>query len=186
MGNKTVKRNIFVCLILALSTSTAVAAPEDNAGTIHFTGEIITPSCVIVGDSGTTYNVPLGTYPTSYFTSVGVETDLVPVIISLSSCPMASDGLSNVQLTFNGTTVASTTDKLAVSGAGGIGIVLSEEGHTDTLIKLDKSDGQVFIPLPAVASDTISTTLQARYKSVSSTITAGAADADLTINILYR
>ncbi|MDM2738132.1 type 1 fimbrial protein [Citrobacter sp. Ct235] len=180
------KRNIFVYLLMAMSTSTAVAAPENNAGTIHFTGEIIEPSCVIVGDEGTTYNVPLGTYPTSYFKTVGTETDTVPVTISLKDCPVKSDGLAAIQLTFTGTTIEGSTDKLAVSEAGGVGIVLSETGHDETLIKFDTSSDQVFIPLATTAVDVISTSLDARYKSVAATVTAGAANADLTINILYR
>ncbi|EPQ0970791.1 fimbrial protein [Citrobacter farmeri] len=180
------KRNIFVYLLMAMSTSTAVAAPENNAGTIHFTGQIIEPSCVIVGDEGTTYNVPLGTYPTSYFKAVGTETDAAPVTISLKDCPVKSDGLAAIQLTFSGTTIAGSTDKLAVSEAGGVGIVLSEAGHDETLIKFDASSNQVFIPLPTTAVDVISTSLDARYKSTASTVTAGAANADLTINILYK
>lgn len=186
------KRNIFVCLLLALSTSTAIAArgnvaAEDNAGKIHFTGEIIAPSCVVVGDGGTTeYKVPLGTYPTSLFKTVGTETPLTPVPIELKDCPVKSDGLAAIQLTFSGTTVAGSPDRLAVSEAGGVAIVLSELDHDTTLIKFDKSSGQIYIPLSTSATDTISTMLNARYKSISSTVTAGEANADLTINILYE
>lgn len=187
------KRNIFIYLLLVLSTSTAFAArgnvaAEDNAGKIHFTGEIIAPSCVVVGDdgTGTTYNVPLGTYPTSLFKTVGTETPLTPVPIELKDCPVKSDGLANVQLTFSGVTVAGAPEELIVSEAEGVAIVLSELDHDTTLIKFDKSSGQVFIPLSTSATDTISTMLNARYKSISSTVTAGEANADLTINILYE
>lgn len=179
------KRNIFCCLLLAVSTSTAVAAPEDNAGTIHFTGEIIEPSCVIVGDTGTTYNIPLGTYPTSYFNTVGKETDPVPVVISLKNCPVKSNGLANVQLTFTGPT-AGAPDKLAVSTATGVSIVLSNTGQDQELIKFDKTPGQVFVPLTTSTTDTLTASLDARYKSIAATVTAGAANADLTINILYQ
>ncbi|WET42765.1 fimbrial protein [Citrobacter enshiensis] len=141
---------------------------------------------MIVGDTGTTYNVACGTFPTSYFATVGKETDPVPLTISLKNCPVTSDGLANVQLTFTGTTIAGSTDKLAVSAAGGVGIVLSETGHDETLIAFDKSPGQVFIPLTASASDTLTTHIDARYKSVAATVTAGEANADLTINILYQ
>lgn len=187
------KRNIFIYLLLVLSTSTAFAArgnvaAEDNAGKIHFTGEIIAPSCVVVGDGGTTeYKVLLGTYPTSLFKAVGTETDLIAVPIELKDCPVKSDGLANVQLTFSGVTVEGEPDELIVSGgASGVAIVLSEMDHDTTLIKFDKSSGQVFIPLSTSATDTISTMLNARYKSISSTVTAGEANADLTINILYQ
>lgn len=52
--------------LLALA-STGTFAAELNAGTIHFTGQIIEPSCEIQGDDGTNSTVPLGTYPTSLF-----------------------------------------------------------------------------------------------------------------------
>lgn len=99
---------------------------------------------------------------------------------------MKSDGLAAIQLTFSGTTVAGSPDRLAVSEAEGVAIVLSELDHDTTLIKFDKSSGQVYIPLSTSATDTISTMLNARYKSISSTVTAGEANADLTINILYE
>ncbi|WP_150319101.1 fimbrial protein, partial [Enterobacter hormaechei] len=53
-------------------------AAEMNAGTIHFTGEIIESSCTIQGDDGTDSTIPLGTYPISLFTDVGTETALMP------------------------------------------------------------------------------------------------------------
>jgi type 1 fimbrial protein len=53
--------------ILSLVSVSAIAA-EMNAGTIHFTGQIIEPSCTIDGDNGTDSTVPLGTYPNSLFT----------------------------------------------------------------------------------------------------------------------
>ncbi|WP_342212328.1 fimbrial protein [Citrobacter sp. NCU1] len=193
------EKNIFVCLLMTLFTSTAFAAQggvgaENNAGTVHFTGEIIEPSCVIVGDSGTAYNVPLGTYPTSYFSSSGKESDIVPLTITLKECPVSSDGLSSIQLTFKGTTVSGSTNILQVSqvsttgpatAAGGVGVVLSPVDEDTTLITFDEAPGQVYIPLSTNASDTISATFDARYKSYG-TVTAGAADAELQINILYK
>ena len=66
------KRNVFIAMTI-LSSATVFAA-EDNAGKIHFTGEIIEPSCVIIGDGGTNeYKIPLGTYPTSFFSSIRVR-----------------------------------------------------------------------------------------------------------------
>lgn len=187
------KRNLFAAF-MALAPTTVLAA-ENNAGTIHFTGEIIEPSCVIVGDSGTEYTVPLGSFPTSLFATIGKESDLVPVVITLKDCPMSSDGLAQVQLTFTGTTDLTESlslldvSKVSTSGttaATGIGIALSPEGEDSTLIKFDGSDNQVYIPLPSQASTMISTSLNARYKSFAATVTPGPADADLTVNILYR
>ncbi|MGC6230464.1 fimbrial protein [Hafnia paralvei] len=188
------KRNLFIAMF-ALSSATVFAA-ENNAGKIHFTGEIIEPSCVIVGDGGTTeYKVPLGTYPTTYFSSIGKESDLVPVNIVLEDCPLSSDGLPSVQLTFSGSYALTHTStlldvsKITTSGATaatGVGIALSLIDADTTLIEMDGSEGQAYLPLSPTSSDGVNATFNARYKSFASTVTPGPADADLTINIVYH
>lgn len=54
------KKGVIFLTLLSAYSFTALAA-EMNAGTIHFTGEIIEPSCVIDGDNGTDSTIPLGT-----------------------------------------------------------------------------------------------------------------------------
>ncbi|MCE1397789.1 fimbrial protein [Enterobacter chuandaensis] len=188
------KRNIFAGVTLAVISMGSFAA-EMNAGTIHFTGEIIEPSCTIQGDSGTDSTIPLGTYPVSLFTEVGKETTLTPFSIILANCPLKSDGLPAVQLTFNGpTTLTKTNTLLDVSkitstgdtAATGIGVAVSPVGSDAQLITMDGSEEQVYIELPTKSSDTIKADFNARYKSFAATVTAGPADADMTVNILYR
>ncbi|MEW7314641.1 fimbrial protein [Buttiauxella gaviniae] len=182
--------------LIALISYNALAA-EMNAGKIHFTGEIIEPSCVIDGTDGTDSTVPLGTFPTSLFNDAGVgkESTLVPVDITLKDCPLKSDGLAAIQLTFNGTTTATASStlldvsKITTDGtiaATGVGIAMSPIGDSTTFIKFDGSDSQVYVQLPTTAGDTITASFNARYKSFTSTVTPGPADADLTVNILYR
>lgn len=190
------KQNLFVA-IMALSSATSFAA-EMNAGKIHFTGEIIEPSCVIEGDSGTDSTVPLGTYPTSLFNSGGIGTpsDFKQLSINLKDCPLTSTGLAAVQLTFTGSTVLTGSNtlldvsKITTSGttaATGVGIAMSPvDGEDTNLIKFDGSEGQVLIPLSSISTDVISATFNARYISFKDKVTAGPADADLTVNILYH
>lgn len=190
------KRNLFIA-IMALSSATTFAA-EMNAGKIHFTGQIIEPSCTIVGDNGTDSTVLLGTYPTSLFNSGGIGTpsDFKQVSINLKDCPLTSAGLAAVQLTFTGSTVLTGSNtlldvsKITTSGttaATGVGIAMSPADGEDTnLIKFDGSEGQVSIPLSSISTDVISATFNARYISFKDEVTAGPADADLTVNILYR
>lgn len=189
------KRNLFVA-IMALSSATAFAA-EMNAGKIHFTGEIIEPSCVIEGDSGTDSTVPLGTYPTSLFNDggIGTQSHLTPLSINLKDCPLTSAGLAAVQLTFTGSTVLTSSNtlldvsKITTSGttaATGVGIAMSPDGEDTNLIKFDGSEGQVYIQLASNTADVISASFNARYISFAKPVTAGPADADLTVNILYR
>ncbi|HDR2622513.1 TPA: type 1 fimbrial protein [Enterobacter chuandaensis] len=188
------RKNIIMGLALATLSMNGFAA-EMNAGTIHFTGEIIEPSCTIQGDNGTDSTIPLGTYPKSLFTDVGTETTLMPFTITLANCPLKSDGLPAVQLTFNGpTTLTQTNNLLDVSkitttgdtAATGIGVAVSPAGKNDQLITMDGAEGQVYIELATKSSDTILANFNARYKSFAADVTAGPADADMTVNILYR
>ncbi|MEG4684354.1 fimbrial protein [Enterobacter cloacae] len=188
------RKNIIAGLALATLSMNGFAA-EMNAGTIHFTGEIIEPSCTIQGDNGTDSTIPLGTYPKSLFTEVGTETTLMPFSITLANCPLKSDGLPAVQLTFNGpTTLTQTNNLLDVSkitttgdaAATGIGVAVSPAGKDNQLITMDGAEGQVYIELATKSSDTILANFNARYKSYAADVTAGPADADMTVNILYR
>lgn len=188
------RKNIIAGLALATVSMNGFAA-EMNAGTIHFTGEIIEPSCTIQGDNGTDSTIPLGTYPKSLFTDIGTETTLMPFTITLANCPLKSDGLPAVQLTFNGPTTLTQTNtlldvsKITTTGdtaATGIGVAVSPAGKDDQLITMDGAEGQVYIELATKSSDTILANFNARYKSFAADVTAGPADADMTVNILYR
>jgi type 1 fimbrial protein len=189
----TYKKYIPAALLVALSMP--VFADEMNAGTVHFTGEIIEPSCVIDGNDGTDNNIPLGTYPTSLFAAPGDESSLIPFTIALSECPVQTTGLTSIQLTFEGTTVASSDANLlavsAITTAGSsaatnIGVAVSTMNRTDALLKMDGSEGQIAIDLPTVAGNAIRQQFVARYRAFATPVTAGPADADMTVNILYR
>ncbi|MGF6340843.1 type 1 fimbrial protein [Citrobacter sp. 506] len=191
-------------VILTMATTSSAFADEANAGIIHFTGELIEPSCVIEGDAGSTDStVPLGTYPTSLFNEggVGTESPLKSFTITLKNCPVATTGLPQVQLTFQGThALTGSTSLLDVSEittvadnpggsnpvATGVGIAVSPAGADTTLLTMDAAEGQVYIDLPDTAGDAILAEFNARYKSFAALTTAGAADADMTVNIVYR
>ncbi|WP_262369956.1 fimbrial protein, partial [Serratia marcescens] len=169
--NMRLKPALILTSLLALNSNNIFAA-EDNAGTIHFTGEIIEPSCVIHGDNGTDSTIPLGTYPTSLFTKIGDESDLTPFTIQLDDCPVATSGLLNVQLTFTGpTTLTGVNNLLDVSAitnggataATGVGIAVSPAGQTN-LLTFDGAEGQIYIGLPVKADDSIQADFVARYK----------------------
>lgn len=141
-------------LVILISSAGAFAA-EMNAGTIHFTGQIIEPSCTIEGDDGTDTTVPLGTYPKSVFTEVGKETDLMDFAITLADCPLKSDGLPSVQLTFNGQTALTGSktlldvSKITTDGAAaakGIGIAVSPAGMPPNLLPLTAARSRCISP----------------------------------------
>lgn len=186
-------KNMLFSTLLAMCSASAMAS-EMNAGVVHFTGEIIEPSCEISGDDGRDSTVPLGTYPTSLFAKTGDESPEVPFSIALVNCPVTTDGLPMVQLTFNAPTTLTGTptlmdvSKLTTTGetaATGVGIAVSLDGKTE-LLKFDGSEGQVYVPLSTMPDDTLTTNFNARYISFTDKVTAGPADGDMTVNILYR
>ncbi|WMY76171.1 fimbrial protein [Buttiauxella selenatireducens] len=185
------RKLLLLSALVSISATSAYGA-EMNAGIVHFTGEIIEPSCTIKGDTGTTNNVPLGTYPTSLFTQVSDESDLVPFSIELINCPVTSAGLPNIHLTFEGPTALTNSNNLldvssaAATAATNVGIAVSLKGST-TLLKMDGTDEKsIELGLPSLANDSIIADFNARYKAFAIPVTAGPADADMTVNILYR
>ncbi|MDU1951152.1 fimbrial protein [Atlantibacter hermannii] len=195
MDMKGIKLAVYAAAFISGAVTPAWAA-ENAAGKIHFTGQIITPSCEIKGDTGHDSTVPLGTYPTTLFTKTGDESPLIPFSIKLTGCPATSEGLSAVQLTFNGTTaltgsttlldVSSISTLPGTTAATGVGVAVSPIDDSETYIAFDGSEDQVWVRLAIESTTDISADFNARYKSFSNTVTAGPADADLTVNILYR
>lgn len=190
-----IKRKSALILTTLLTLSGINAHAADNTGIIHFTGEIIEPSCEIQGTDGTESTVKLGTYLTSTFDKPGAESDLTPFTITLADCPLTSEGLPSVQLTFTGATFdTESTSLLDVSSlrsegntaATGIGVAVSPVGEDDRLLTFDGAEGQVYLDLPTIVGNITEATFNARYRSFANTVTAGSADADMTVTILYR
>lgn len=182
------KKLLLATVLLALSSTSVYAEGEATGdGVIHFTGNIVNASCVIDGDSGgKELTVALGTFPITDFAESGMTSPPVDFDIKLKDCPVKTDGLPAVQLTFEGATVSGNNTILALSGADaatGIGIVVNYAG---TALTLDGSADQVAVDLPDVAGSGARESFTAHYKSTSATVTAGPANADLTVNILYK
>ncbi|WP_238406748.1 fimbrial protein [Atlantibacter hermannii] len=165
-------------------------SPGTAAGKIHFTGDIVTPSCVINGDDGTTINVPLGTYLTTDFPKTGSKSTQKDFSISLKDCPATSAGLKRVHLTFSGeTALTGNTKLLDIPGepdavATGVGIAITTKDAPEDYLAFDESS-EVEVLLVDNGMD-IQTDFYAQYVSFKDAVTAGPANADLTINILYR
>lgn len=188
------KKHLALIMFSLMFSSYNAVADGMNAGTVHFTGEIIEPSCVIDGNDGKDNNVPLGTYPTSLFAAVGDQSTLQPFDISLKDCPVQTDGLSSVQLTFEGATVASSNSELltvsaittqGTTAATNVGIAVSLQATPTKLLTLDGSEDQIEIALRPT-TDNIRASFFARYQAYALPVTPGPADADMTVNILYR
>lgn len=173
------KRTLIATSLLAL-TSFAFAVD----GTIHFTGAFTESPCVvnINGASATgTINVTLDTWATTNYQIAGATTDLKPITITLSSCPNMTT--ANVQ--FKGIVDGINPDLFAIetgaNAATNVGIALYSSVNTANIITPNKFDG-LAIPLTGQEGNK---TVYASYMATGST-TAGAANADMTIDISYE
>ncbi|HDZ8011141.1 TPA: type 1 fimbrial protein [Citrobacter amalonaticus] len=191
----TRKITLLSSLILALSVTTVYAEDTIPSATIHFTGSVIVPSCEF--DNGGEQTVTLGSFPTTDFPVVGAEATGTSFTITLNNCPTPTSSLARVQMTFTGPTVTShpellqvskiTTEDAGVDEATNIGIAinLGLESSTSKL-KLDGTDEQIYIDLPPAADTQISQDFFACYVAYAIPVTAGPADADMVVNLLYR
>ncbi|WP_258328898.1 fimbrial protein [Citrobacter farmeri] len=191
------KINLLASLLFALSATAAYAdGYPSTTSKIHFIGSIIEPSCEF--DNGGEETVDLTTFLTSDFTSANADAPRsTQFSIALSHCPTPTADLPRVQLTFTGTTVANHPELLAVSkkttaDAGdtaatniGIAINIGNEVNSNKL-KLDGTEEQIYIDLPTIADSQISQDFTARYVAYAIPVTAGPADADMVVNLLYR
>ena len=191
------KINLLASLLFALSATAAYADDyPSTTSTIHFTGSIIEPTCEFA--NGTDANVALGTFSVSDFTSAGANAPRSTVFtINLNKCPTPTSGLPKVQLTFTGPTVTDHPELLSVSkkttaDAGDtaatniwIAINIGSEVTTNKL-RLDGTEEQIYIDLPSAAGSQISQDFTARYVAYALPVTAGPADADMVVNLLYR
>ncbi len=172
--------------LIAASLFTLSGSAFAIDGTIQFTGSFTDSPCVVTIDgtatnSGTTANVALGTWNIANFKTVKATTDLKPIVINLSSCP--NMGKANIQ--FNGTADSNNSNLFATltgpDAATNVGIGLYRTANNNDFISPNKRD--LSIPL---TSNTGQYTIYASYMTTGTTVTQGAANADVTMDISYE
>lgn len=186
---KKLKTIIAACAACAL-TSTAMAAD----GTINFTGEITSASCVVTGGAGTdvngkNINVPLGKVSASSITNAGTGNMVAGASINLSlDCTAA--GVTKVKFKFDpmsGSGIdASNNSLLKTNGvARGVGIGLYDESNQ--LINLSANQAYVAELTDAGAGKfTAELRMRASYVANGATLVVGTADGTLPFSMTYE
>jgi len=173
------KKVILPLCILTLGMASQVFAADGN---VNFTGNIIASGCTVNGDSGTTINVPMGTYASSSLATAGAVTTPQNFNIKLTSCPSNA-----VKVRFDGTAVSGQPTLLALTTGqattGYLGIQITDlnsnvnyniSGQTDAVAFQTPSSGSLSIPLAA------------RYYAVKAGVPAGTANATTAFNLEYK
>ncbi len=177
------KKTLLITSIIAVSFSgMANAAPNSGnaTGIIHFKGQFIDSTCTVEAnhENKSEGTVQLGTWMTNTFDKVGELTDAVPFTIGLSGCPAT---LGKARVTFEGKEHADNADLYTVGSASGVGIGISgDQNGTNFFTPNSEVDG---IPLTGNAGEK---TYYARYVTTAEEVTAGTANADVTVTIQYN
>jgi major type 1 subunit fimbrin (pilin)/fimbrial protein len=175
-------KTTFSALGIALAAALAGTSAFANTGTINFEGKITSSTCPIEvvnpGDGAIGSQVKMGSVDASRFTAVGQEYSGKTFVLRLNdkgNCNLTgTDDFAKV--TFNGATdtsgdyfgVASSTD-----GAKGVAIVIKD--NKGSPIK----PGEESAPYKLIAGGVTDMIFNAYYRSTATTVTAGAASADV-------
>ncbi|MEY0175678.1 fimbrial protein [Providencia rettgeri] len=177
------KKSVLMASIIMVSLSSVAHAAIDSGnakGTINFKGQFIDTTCTIEVNN-TNKNegvVQLGTWMTNTFDKVGELTDAVPLTIGLSGCPAT---LARARVTFGGTAHPDNNQVYAVNEAEGVGIGISGDVNGTNFYTPDtEADG---IDLKGNSGEK---TYYARYVTTANEVTAGKANADVTVTIQYN
>lgn len=155
-----------------------------NGGTIHFNGELVNAACAVSTQSSD-QTVKLGQYRTAAFAKVGDTSAQVPFTIVLNDCDTSVSTMASVS--FSGQTDATDPTLLSINSGGnsstatGVGIEI-----LDSASKVLTPDGSTFSTKKTLINGTNTLPFTARYKSTTTTATAGQANADATFVMKYE
>ncbi|MEO6917914.1 MAG: fimbrial protein [Collimonas sp.] len=137
------------------------------------TFNVITPTCSF---ANTNVNVPMGTISDTVFTGIGSVSPWVQFKLVSSGCP----NVTTVQMKFTGTAATGNSNLFAVTGgAAGVGLNLWQASGAQAV-----PNSSTFINWTPQASGS-SYNFSARYMQSGATVTAGAANAVVTVLISY-
>ncbi len=174
------KKNVIAMAIAAtavLSTANAFAA----AGQVNFTGEIIDAGCDVINTVSNPLQVNLGQVARSELLNTGDTAAATSFDIQLTNCPVT---VSTASIKFDGTALNGDNSLLQLTQeagvATGVGIQLSDTNGVLPLFQPSAAytlqSGASMNNLPFVA----------RYKSVTSDVTAGPANSVANFSVIYN
>ncbi|EPL9569451.1 fimbrial protein [Providencia rettgeri] len=179
----TFKKTLLITSIVAASFSgmaNAAIGDGDGQGIIHFKGQFVDSTCTVDTNDenkgeGT---VELGTWKTATFDKVGETTDAVPFTIGLVNCPSA---LGKARISFGGTAHSENTELHRVSDVPEVGIGISGSAVGTNFYTPNSQADEI-----TLTDNKGTKTFYARYMTTAETVTAGNANADVTVTIQYN
>ena len=178
-------KKIILSTSLAIASFSALAATGGSDGTIDFIGGFTTTPCKVdINGGSNSPTIDLGWWSTANFTATDLDTDFIPVTISLTDCPAEITNQSNTaNITFKGDTVNGKSNYFKVSNTDledtvGVGLYKSQNSSSiitpntrDLSIQLTGNSGQEVI--------------FAAYRTFAET-KGGDANSSVTFDISYN
>ncbi|WP_119937965.1 fimbrial protein [Enterobacter huaxiensis] len=161
------------CFLFAHSYSFCLA----DTATVNFTGNVKKAVCTLNSD---TYNINLGDWSTSDFTSIGSTTTSTALDIVLN-CP-SSDIAVTAEIIGTADTTQSGTISLTSSAnsASGIGIQILDEASSPLTIN------SPFLIENSISNQKMNLAWKARYIQTSNTVSEGTANGLINVSFTYN
>lgn len=173
-----------ISLAFAAVSALAFTTSAFAAGQINFTGEIVNAACDIKINNSSN-EVVLGKWPTSMFKVAGDKSTPANFTIDVANCVAG-----NYQVNFAGTADATNAKLLKASAATGVGIAIANANSTSNLVNLNTvvgADSNAALTVSGTGATAAGTLpLQAFYQATGSTVTAGKADATVSITLQQK
>lgn len=174
-----------ISLAFAAVSALAFTTSAFAAGQINFTGEIVNAACDIKINNSSSNEVVLGKWPTSMFKAAGDKSTPANFTIDVANCVAG-----NYQVNFAGTADATNANLLKASAAAGVGIAIANANSTSNLVNLNTvfgADSNAALTASGTGATAAGTLpLQAFYQATGSTVTAGKADATVSITLQQK
>lgn len=175
------KKFIFSTSLIMTSLS-SMAATGGNDGQIDFIGGFTSAPCEISINGETNKpTIDLGWWSTANFTAADLDTDFIPINISLKDCP--NEAFNTANITFKGDTVTGKSNYFKVSNSDledTVGVGLYKSQDSTTLIVPNTRDLSI-----SLQNNIGDTTIYAAYRTFAET-KGGEANTSVTFDISYN
>ena len=172
--NKTLLSSALVAVMAAVAFApTAQAA----SGTITVTGKVLTDTCVVSVNGGSTVVLP--TVMTSSLNTVGAVAGATGFTVGLSGC---DTNTTSATMAFTGANINSTTGNLNNTAALGSNVQVQLLNSANTAINTSNNTAA---PVIAVAAGNGSASLKAQYIAATAAATPGLVSTTVNFTLSY-
>lgn len=171
--NKTLLSTALVAVVAAIGfVPTAQAA----GGTINITGKVLSDTCIVAVNGGSTVVLPV--VMTSTLGSVGAVAGTTSFNVGLTGCDANT---TSATMAFSGGSINTTTGNLDNTAPSGSNVQIQLLNGVSVINTSNNTNA----PVIAVSSGTGSASLKAQYIAATAAATAGLVSASVNFTLTY-